>query len=78
MRSAYAPQAIDFLLMHAATTVQALADGLGITYPTASRIIDALIGAELVEEITGRSRNRVFLYRPYIEVLGGAFRPTEE
>jgi hypothetical protein len=30
----------------------------------------------IVEEITGGERNRAFLYRPYLDLLGGDFAPS--
>ncbi len=77
MRSAHAPLLVDYLLQNAATTVGAAAAGLGVSYPTAQRIIRAFETRGLLEEITGRRRNKVYLYRPYIERLGGSFSPED-
>lgn len=44
---------------------------LGVTYPTASRVIDHLMSIGLLEEITGRKRNRVFRYSPYVRLFEG-------
>lgn len=77
MSSAYAPPMIDYLLEHAATTVSAAATALGIAYPTAARIFGEFEDRGFLEEITGRARDRVYLYRPYIRLLGGDFSPEE-
>lgn len=77
MRSVYAPLLVDYMLQNAATTVGAAAAGLGVAYPTAKRIIQAFETRGLLEEITGRKRNKVYLYRPYIERLGGSFDPED-
>lgn len=76
--SAHAPQMVDYLLRNPATTITRAAETLGIAYPTASRIISGLEEKGLLRELTGRARNRVYLYHPYIERLGGAFPPPPE
>ena len=42
---------------------------LGVSYPTANTAISGLRELGLVEEVTGRSRNRVFAYWPYLRLL---------
>ena len=42
---------------------------LSISYPTANSAISGLRELGLVEEVTGRSRNRVFAYWPYLRLL---------
>jgi Fic family protein len=44
---------------------------LDVAYPTASRIIDHLMSIGLLEEITGRKRDRVFRYTPYVDLFEG-------
>ncbi len=56
-------------------TVGSAAEDLGVSYGTANTLIGDFEGLGLLREITGRSRNRVFLYEPYLEVLGGRLEP---
>jgi Fic family protein len=75
IRSAYAPLFIDHLMQAPATTARATARALGISYPTANGLIAKFVDLGLLEEITGRRWNRVFLYRPYLDLLGGRLEP---
>ena len=73
--SAHAPHLIDVLLRAPAVSVKAAARHLDVSYQTANTLITGFQRLELVEEITGRERNRVFLYRPYLDLLGGELAP---
>lgn len=77
MRSPHAPRMVDHLLESPATTVTKAARTLGVSYPTAARIVRGFELEGLLEEITGRARDRVYLYRPYLDRLGGAFPPED-
>lgn len=50
-------------------TIDGLARQLDIAFPTAARAIDALGSLNLVQEITGRKRERVFAYTAYLAIL---------
>jgi hypothetical protein len=39
------------------------------THPTASKAIDSLTRAGVLEETSGRSRNRVWAYSEYLDLL---------
>ena len=47
----------------------------GVTAPTAGRAIDALEELNIVEEITGRQRDRIFVYRRYLNILNEGAEP---
>jgi len=42
---------------------------LGLTYPTVSSAVRAMQGLGMVDEVTGRGRDRIFTYREYLSVL---------
>jgi hypothetical protein len=46
------------------------ASALGLTRPTIAASLDKLEGLELAAELTGRGRDRVWAYRPYVEAFG--------
>lgn len=73
--SPHAPRLLDFLMDMPAVTANVASQQLDVAYPTANRIIGSLVDIDILEEITGRKRNRVFLYAPYVEQLGGRFEP---
>uniref|UniRef100_A0A7V4WJI8 Uncharacterized protein n=1 Tax=Candidatus Caldatribacterium saccharofermentans TaxID=1454753 RepID=A0A7V4WJI8_9BACT len=41
----------------------------GLSFPAAARAIQALEKLGIVHKITGRHRNRVFIYRDYLDIL---------
>jgi len=45
---------------------------LGVTAPTASSLAKRLCDLGILEEVTGKERNRVFVYRAYMELFPGA------
>jgi len=50
-------------------TILSVSRSAAITYPTASKAMDVLLGLGIAREITGRSRNRVFAYDKYLAIL---------
>lgn len=76
--SAYGPAFVDHLLRRGVTTANMAATALEVSYPTANRLISELERLGYLEEVTGRSRSRVFVYRPYLDELGGRFEPDSE
>jgi Fic family protein len=42
---------------------------LGTTYPTASRLVTGLEEMEILKEITGRKRSRIYRYQPYVSLF---------
>jgi Fic family protein len=69
-RGSTSPLKIHELLKHrAVTTISAAAQQAGVSFPTASEALRKLAELGIVREITGRSRDRVFLYSKYLEAL---------
>lgn len=56
---------LDLLFQRPLVNISLVAGQLGITGVTASRIIDRLTAIGLLDEISGRDRNRVYRYTPY-------------
>lgn len=50
-------------------TIASIAKELGNTYPTANRAMDVLVGLGIAREITGKQRNRVYIYDAYLAIL---------
>lgn len=73
--SRYAVHLLDGLMRRPAVTASSVAAMLAVSYPTANQLIGDFQEMGLLEEITGRRRNRVFVYRPYLDTLGGTFEP---
>lgn len=62
-------QIVDHLFDRPSLTVKSTAKILGVTVPTATRIIDKLVIDGVIEEITGRKRDRMFISRPIMDVM---------
>ena len=55
---------------HPMITVKRATRMLATTRPTAAKAIDALVAAGVLEETSGRKRDRVFAYSSYLTLLG--------
>ncbi len=59
----------DRLPEHPMVTLPRVMELLATTKPTAGKAIDALVQAGVLQEISGKKRDRVYAYRDYLEVL---------
>jgi cell filamentation protein, protein adenylyltransferase len=57
------------------STIAALSEQTGASYPTVSRAVEELERLRIVREITGRKRGRVFAYTRYLDILGEGTEP---
>ena len=62
-------KALDTLFERPLVNVNLLAQVLEVTFATANRVIDTLQRDDIVDEITGGRRNRVFRYTPYLQLF---------
>jgi hypothetical protein len=46
-----------------------------VSLPTVLRGIDTLTGLGPVQELTGRSRHKLFVYKPYLDILSAGTEP---
>lgn len=60
----------ELLAGRPAVTVAEVAVALDISAPTAGAAVERLMGAGLLREITGRGRDRVFVYLPAVAIAG--------
>ena len=56
-------------------TIQDLASRAAMSFPTAAKAIDALVGEGIARELTGGRRNRLFAYDEYLKVLNEGAEP---
>ena len=56
-------------------TIPALTTATGASFPTVARAIESLVSLGIVNEITGRKRERVFAYQKYLDVLNEGTEP---
>lgn len=67
--AATALRVLDALRQRPLCTLRQLAPGAGITFPTASKAMGALLALGIARELTGQRRNRVFVYDAYLNIL---------
>ena len=62
---------VDVLFEHPVVNIPTLVKRTGLTSATVGKVIDRLASPEinLVQEMTGQQRNRIFAYRRYIDIL---------
>ena len=60
---------VEHLYNNPSTTVNRAKEFLGISYPNANNLVDKLCENEILFEVTGQSRNRLFFYSPYIDLF---------
>lgn len=60
---------LDLVFVSPYLTVNQVAKSIGVSYPTAQHAVSVLEEANMLEEITGRSRNRVYVARQLLELL---------
>jgi Fic family protein len=60
---------LDFLFERPLVHVNLVKDKLGVTFVTASKLVEQLAGLGIVDEITGRKRDRIFSYTPYVALF---------
>lgn len=56
-------------------TIPQAAEAAHLTFPAVTQALKRLEHAGIVQELTGRHRNRVFAYRQYVEILGEGTKP---
>mgnify|MGYP006286312135 CR=1 FL=1 len=60
---------LEHLYAHPIVSVKALEQATGTTYQAANNIVGRLVEGGVLTEFTGQSRNRQFIYRPYINLF---------
>lgn len=60
---------LDRLYTLPVTTPSKLADEQGVSYPTANNMLQSLAAAGVLEEVTGRRRNRIYVYNSYMKLF---------
>jgi Fic family protein len=60
---------LDLLFQRPLVNVNLVKDTLNVAFRTANDLVDRLVALELLKEITGGQRNRVFRYAPYWRLL---------
>lgn len=62
-------QLLELLPLHPIITVNAASESLGLTAPASRKAVLLLESLEILREITGKKRGRVYAFQEYIEIL---------
>ena len=65
----------DYLKKHPFTSIRTASDALGLAFPTIRQRMDDLQVLGIVSEVTGKERDRIWLYRRYVELLAEGTEP---
>ncbi len=60
---------LDFLFQRPVINVNAVKDRLGISFPTANKLVRQLESLGIIMELTGGQRGRAFRYTPYLDLF---------
>jgi Fic family protein len=60
---------LEYLFQNPFLSVTEVSKHLGVTFVAANEIMKRLVAAKMVTEITGKARNRQFMYDPYIKLF---------
>jgi Fic family protein len=59
----------EYMRRQIAIRIPEAAEALGTTKPTVARALDELTGLGIAREVTGKPRNRLYVYQEYLDVL---------
>ncbi len=70
-------QVIDLLFLRPVVTIQQLETEIGVSFATASKYVSQLQDKGILREITGQSRNRVFIAETILRTIDDPLPPEE-
>lgn len=73
--AANAQRVLGALRSRPLSSLRQLCQDAGMTFPTASKSMQALVSAGIARELTGQRRNRVFVYDGYLNILNEGGEP---
>ena len=73
--AATALQVFQALRTRPVANISFLSEQASVSFATAARHVDALVKLDILGELTGRSRERVFAYQAYLDILNEGAEP---
>jgi Fic family protein len=67
--AANADRLFSYLEANPIIEIQKTAKALGMVYNTAASAVNRLCDAKILEEVSGKERNRLFSYKDYLDIL---------
>jgi Fic family protein len=68
----------DYMQKHPTTSSKKIVEICHLTLPTAIKSLDHLIHLGIVSEITGKARNKIYIYKKYLDILSEGTEPIRE
>jgi len=68
-RSFNALKLLDQLYGQPITSIKNVEKNLQTTFHTANRLVNQLVQLEIIQEMTGQKRNRIYIYQPYLDLF---------
>ncbi len=68
----------SYLQKHPITDAKKVVEHCQVTLPTANKSLHHLVELGIVKEITGKIRNKIYVYHKYLDVLSEGARPINE
>lgn len=62
----------NYLQKHPITDAKYVVKNCNMTLPTANKSLNQLLDLNIVKEITGKARNRIYVYKKYLDILNEA------
>ena len=70
-RAPNARAALQVLYQHPAIAAAELEEGIGVSKPTAHALVNDLERLGLLQEVTGQMRDRLYIFKPYLDLFIG-------
>lgn len=70
-----ASRLLDHLYQQPLVTANAVETALHVSWPTANKLLSEFVDRRILDETTGQKRNRIYRYRPYLELFDGDSSP---
>ena len=67
----------NYFQNHPITKTTRIKDACGVSLPTVLRSLDSLEQHGIIEEITGKDRHKVYVYRAYLDILNKGTEPLK-
>jgi Fic family protein len=66
-----------YLQRHPISNTTKIKESLNVSLPTVLRSLKTLVDLEIVKEVTGKGRHKIFVYEKYLDVLNKGTEPLE-
>ena len=69
-------QFIDILIESPVLNINMAADRLDVSYVTARNVVERFVQGGLLKELTGKARNKIYRYQPFVDIFHDQYIAT--